>query len=157
MRAVLLDELRASPHQPLHLPAPRDPRLRALCALLRADPADTRTLAALGSAVGANARTLARLFKADLGMTFPQWRTQLRLHHAVLLLAADAPATAVARTSAAGRPPARSSTCSAAASATRRARTAGDPGGARPDGSYPAVGGVASPGIAGGPSRLPRT
>lgn len=96
MRAVLLDELRASPHQPLHLPAPRDPRLRALCALLRADPADTRTLAALGSAVGANARTLARLFKADLGMTFPQWRTQLRLHHAVLLLAADAPATAVA-------------------------------------------------------------
>src|SRR5581483_3637606 len=74
----------------------RDPRLRALCALLGADPADGRTLAALGRAVGASDRTLARLFKADLGMSFPQWRTQLRLHHALLLLAVDTPVTTVA-------------------------------------------------------------
>jgi len=96
LRAVLLDQLRASPQAPLHLPAPRDPRLGALCAILRADPSDGRTLAALGREVGASDRTLARLFKADLGMSFPQWRTQLRLHHALLLLAGDAPVTTVA-------------------------------------------------------------
>lgn len=96
LRAVLLDQLRASPQQPLHLPTPADPRLRALCEILSADPADNRTLAALGTRVGASDRTLARLFKADLGMTFPQWRTQLRLYRALVLLAEDTSVTAVA-------------------------------------------------------------
>lgn len=96
LRAVLLDQLRASPQQPVHLPAPTDPRLRELCAILRADPADDRTLAALGAQVGASDRTLTRLFKADLGMTFPQWRTQLRLYRALVLLAESTPVTTVA-------------------------------------------------------------
>ncbi|MEU9691047.1 AraC family transcriptional regulator [Amycolatopsis japonica] len=96
LRAVLLDQLRASPQQPLHLPTPADPRLRTLCEILSADPADNRTLAALGTRVGASDRTLARLFKADLGMTFPQWRTQLRLYRALVLLAEDTSVTAVA-------------------------------------------------------------
>jgi AraC-like DNA-binding protein len=96
LRAVLLDQLRASPQQPLHLPAPTVPVLRALCALLEADPADGRTLAELGREVGASDRTLSRLFRADLGMTFPQWRSQLRLHRALVLLAEDVPVTAVA-------------------------------------------------------------
>ncbi|MCT2585536.1 AraC family transcriptional regulator [Actinophytocola gossypii] len=96
LRAVLLDQLRASPQQPVHLPTPADPRLRALCAILRADPADDRTLTALGTVVGASARTLARLFRSDLGMTFPQWRTQLRLYHALTLLADGTPVTTVA-------------------------------------------------------------
>jgi AraC-like DNA-binding protein len=96
LRAVLLDQLGASPQQPLHLPAPTVPHLRALCDILHADPADNRTLAALGREVGASDRTLSRLFKADLGMTFPQWRTQLRLCHAVVLLAEDTPVTTVA-------------------------------------------------------------
>jgi AraC-like DNA-binding protein len=96
LRAVLLDQLRASPEQPHHLPEPRDPRLRALARILRADPADRRGLAELGREVGASSRTLGRLFRSELGMTFPQWRTQLRLHHALLLLADDVPVTVVA-------------------------------------------------------------
>ncbi|MEU9986916.1 helix-turn-helix transcriptional regulator [Streptomyces sp. NPDC048045] len=96
LRAVLLDQLRASPQQPLHLPAPASPLLRTLCDLLRADPADGRTLAELGREVGASDRTLSRLFRSDLGMTFPQWRTQLRLHHALVLLAEQTPVTTVA-------------------------------------------------------------
>jgi AraC-like DNA-binding protein len=96
LRAVLLDQLRASPQQPLHLPMPTSPQLRDLCDLLRADPADNRTLAALGRQVGASDRTLSRLFRADLGMSFPQWRTQLRLHHALVLLAENTPVTTVA-------------------------------------------------------------
>jgi AraC-like DNA-binding protein len=96
LRAVLLDQLRASPQQPLHLPTPTAPLLRAVCEILRSNPADDRTLAALGREVGAGDRTLSRLFKADLGLTFPQWRTQLRLYHALVLLAENMPVTAVA-------------------------------------------------------------
>ncbi|MER6362325.1 helix-turn-helix transcriptional regulator [Kitasatospora sp. NPDC001527] len=96
MLAVLLDQLRRAPEQPLHLPVPRDPRLAALAALLDADPADARTLGELGRAAGAGERTLSRLCREELGMTFPQWRTQLRLHHALRLLAEEVPVTAVA-------------------------------------------------------------
>ncbi|MFI9235297.1 AraC family transcriptional regulator [Streptomyces sp. NPDC053079] len=96
LRAVLLDQLRASPQQPVHLPAPADPRLAAVCDLLHHDPADPRPLAALAVAAGAGERTLSRLFGRELGMTFPQWRTQLRLYHALRMLADDVPVTTVA-------------------------------------------------------------
>ncbi|GIH03979.1 AraC family transcriptional regulator [Rhizocola hellebori] len=96
LRAVLLDRLRASPQQPLHLPTPASPLLRTLCEILQADPADTRTLAQMGHQVGASDRTLSRLFRSDLGMTFPQWRTQLRLQRALVLLAEKTPVTTVA-------------------------------------------------------------
>ncbi|GAB2590671.1 helix-turn-helix transcriptional regulator [Streptomyces capparidis] len=96
LRAVLLDQLRASPQQPVQLPAPADPRLAAVCGLLHRDPADPRPLAALASAAGASERTVSRLFRRELGMTFPQWRTQLRLYHALRMLAEDVPVTAVA-------------------------------------------------------------
>ncbi|TDU88737.1 AraC family transcriptional regulator [Kribbella voronezhensis] len=97
LRAVLLDQLRLSTEQTaLRLPAARDGRLAAVCAILAADPADNRPLPALGSAVGASERTLSRLFRSEFAMTFPQWRTQLRLHHAVVLLAEGHPVTAVA-------------------------------------------------------------
>jgi AraC-like DNA-binding protein/quercetin dioxygenase-like cupin family protein len=96
LRAVLLDQLRASPQQPLHLPTPTAPLLRTLCEILRADPADNRTLVELGRQIGASDRTLSRLFRGELGLSFPQWRTQLRLHHALVLLAEDTPVTVVA-------------------------------------------------------------
>ncbi|WP_328423125.1 AraC family transcriptional regulator [Micromonospora sp. NBC_00389] len=67
-----------------------------MCDLLRNDPADTRTLAELGRQIGAGDRTLSRQFRTDLSMTFPQWRTQLRLYHALNLLADGDPVTTVA-------------------------------------------------------------
>ncbi|MCL2731341.1 MAG: helix-turn-helix transcriptional regulator [Actinomycetia bacterium] len=84
---VLVDELREAPEQPLHLPEPRDDRLRALARILRETPAENATLAGLGRTVGAGARTLSRLLHDELGMTFYEWRTQLRVHHALVLLA----------------------------------------------------------------------
>ncbi|WP_328536722.1 helix-turn-helix transcriptional regulator [Streptomyces sp. NBC_00344] len=96
LRAVLLDQLRASPQEPAQLPAPTDPRLAAVCDLLRANPADPRSLAALGTAAGASGRTLSRLFRHELGMTFPQWRTRLRLYHSLRMLADEVPVTTVA-------------------------------------------------------------
>lgn len=35
-------------------------------------------------------------FRHSFGMTFPQWRTQSRLHHALRMPADDAPVTTVA-------------------------------------------------------------
>lgn len=96
LRGVLLDQIKASPLQPLHVPTPTSPVLRAVCDMLVDDPADARTLAELGREVGASDRTLSRLFRADVDMTFPQWRTQLRLHRALVLLAEGAPVTTVA-------------------------------------------------------------
>jgi AraC-like DNA-binding protein len=96
LRAVLLDQLRTSPEQPHYLPALTQPLLRGIAEIFHADPADARTLAELGRALGASARTLSRLFRSDVGMTFPQWRTQLRLQHAAILLAKNTPVTTVA-------------------------------------------------------------
>jgi len=84
---VLVEELREAPEQPLHLPEPRDDRLQAIARMLHETPADNATLAELGRTIGAGARTLSRLFHDELGMTFYEWRTQLRVHHALVLLA----------------------------------------------------------------------
>jgi AraC-like DNA-binding protein len=87
LRGVLLDELRQAREQPLQLPEPRDDRLQAVAEILRKRPADNTSLAELGRTVGASARTLSRLFHDELGMTFYEWRTQLRTYHALVLLA----------------------------------------------------------------------
>ncbi|MGW1464340.1 AraC family transcriptional regulator [Streptomyces sp. NPDC002308] len=84
---VLVDDLREAREQPLHLPEPRDDRLRAVARLLHESPGSNATLAELGRAVGAGSRTLSRLFRGELGMTFYEWRTQLRVQHALVLLA----------------------------------------------------------------------
>ena len=83
---VVVDELTGAAQQSLYLPEPRDGRLRAVTELLRSDLTDPRTLSELGRQVGASARTLSRLFHAELGMSFHQWRTQLRVQHALVLL-----------------------------------------------------------------------
>jgi AraC-like DNA-binding protein len=96
LQQVALDQLRRVDVLPLCLPTPTDPRLVALTALLHDDPADGRPLRELGRVVGASERTLSRLFREQTGITFPQWRGQLRLHHALELLATGASVTQVA-------------------------------------------------------------
>lgn len=83
LHAVIVDELTEAPEQALHLPEPRDDRLRAVTGLLHADPGRAATLAELGRAAGASERTLSRLFRSELGMSFHRWRTILRIHYAV--------------------------------------------------------------------------
>ncbi|MFE7313404.1 AraC family transcriptional regulator [Streptomyces sp. NPDC057555] len=96
LRHLLVEEVSTSSEQPLHLPEPEDDRLRALACLLRDNPADTAPLATLGHTVGASERTLSRLFRSELGMSFRQWRTQLRLHHALVLLSSGHSVTSTA-------------------------------------------------------------
>ena len=84
---LLLDELRALPVLPLHLPQPADERLRRICARLADAPDDPSTLADWGAELGVDAKTIQRLFARETGMTFGQWRQQARLLHALERLA----------------------------------------------------------------------
>ena len=88
---LVLDEISSADTMGLGVPLPHaqtgDKRLRALCeAVLRA-PAQRTTLAGWAADVGASERTLARLFRTQLGMSYHQWRQQAVLAHALPLLA----------------------------------------------------------------------
>lgn len=93
---VVLDELGRLEAAPLHLPLPRDARLRAVTDALMAAPGDNRDLGEWGRRAGASGRTLARLFRRETGMTFAGWRRRLRLLAAVARLGAGESVTAVA-------------------------------------------------------------
>lgn len=80
----------------LHVPLPRDTRLQKLCAELLADPSDRRTLDGWSEISGASARTLARLFERDLGMSFIQWRQRVRFQSAIEALSQGVPVSVVA-------------------------------------------------------------
>ncbi|HVY17051.1 MAG TPA: helix-turn-helix transcriptional regulator [Rhodopila sp.] len=83
---LVLHEIRRAPTRPLSLPACRDPRLARVAAALTANPADGRDLAEHAVDAGASVRTLARLFRTETGMSFQQWRRQLRMTEALARL-----------------------------------------------------------------------
>lgn len=85
--AVLLDAVRAVEVSTVRAPMPADTRAAAVAAGLVADPSDPRTVEQWGRSVGATGRTLARLFAAETGLTFGQWRTAARISAALDLLA----------------------------------------------------------------------
>ena len=95
--ALALHEISHAATRPISVPACRDPRLQRIADALLADPADARGLEAFADIAGASARTLARLFRRETGMSFQAWRRQLRLTEALALLAQGAtPARAAA-------------------------------------------------------------
>ena len=90
---VILDQFQAVETVPLQLPNISDPRAARVAALLLADPGSTRTLSQLCKQCGAGKRTVERLFQEEAGITFGKWRQQLRLMHAMRLLAEGAKIT----------------------------------------------------------------
>lgn len=93
---LILAQLRRLPRMDFSLPWPSSRALRALCEGLYADAGDSRTLVDWGKALGASPRTLNRRFESELGVTFRDWRQQLRLFRAVEQLAAGRSVTDVA-------------------------------------------------------------
>lgn len=85
---LVLDELRRAAPVRLGLPLPADKRLRSLCEAVLNEPLRHATLDGWASEAGASSRTLARLFRQELGTSFGEWRQQARLAQA-LALAAD--------------------------------------------------------------------
>jgi AraC-like DNA-binding protein len=94
---LVLHEIARAGTRPLGLPACRDPRLVRVAAALVADPADPRDLDDFATIAGASVRTLARLFRAETGMSFQQWRRQLRMTEALARIAQGIAPARVAR------------------------------------------------------------
>ncbi len=100
LTALVLLELQRAEATPLGIPLPRaeggDKRLRALCEAVLHAPAERATLADWAHRVGASERTAARLFRDQLGTSYPHWRRQVVLAHALPLLARGTPVSQVA-------------------------------------------------------------
>ncbi|RLP78118.1 AraC family transcriptional regulator [Mycetocola tolaasinivorans] len=94
--AVLLQVLEPVDKATIELPLPTDSRARGVSAILLANPSDQRGLEVLARQVGASPRTLLRLFVAETGLTFTQWRVHARLQAAMAYLAAGEPVARVA-------------------------------------------------------------
>ena len=102
LTGLALDEIAGAHTQSLGVPLPApggDKRLRTLCEAVLRLPAAHAGLADWASRVGASERTLARLFDAELGMGWQQWRQQVVLAHALPLLARGTPVGQVAQAS----------------------------------------------------------
>ncbi|MDB5422933.1 MAG: AraC family transcriptional regulator [Phenylobacterium sp.] len=87
---LILDELEAAPRLELHVPMPRDARLARLCERMIAEPSVPETLERLADELHMSSRTLARLFHAEIGMAFGEWRRRMRLMLSLSRLAAGA-------------------------------------------------------------------
>ncbi len=103
LATLVLAEMAHAPTQPLGVPMPDpqrgDRRLRALCEAVMNTPALHATLADWATHSGASERTLARLFRDELGMGFQRWRQQVVLAHALPMLARGTPVGQVAAAS----------------------------------------------------------
>lgn len=88
---LMLDELRRAHPVPLGVDLPHDKRLLALCEAVIDDPSRWRTLDEWAGSTGASPRTIARLFRSELGTTFLQWRQQVLLSKALSMAARKVP------------------------------------------------------------------
>jgi AraC-like DNA-binding protein/quercetin dioxygenase-like cupin family protein len=93
---LILDELRCAAPVRLGLDLPREKRLRSLCEAVIDDPLRHGTLQGWADEAGASARTVARLFRHELGTTFGEWRQQVRLAKALSLASAKRPISHIA-------------------------------------------------------------
>jgi AraC-like DNA-binding protein/quercetin dioxygenase-like cupin family protein len=96
LAALILDELRRAAPVRLGVDLPRDKRLRQLCESVLEAPTRWATLEEWAAQAGASPRTVARLFRAELGTTFQQWRQQVLLAHALGLSARKLPMAMIA-------------------------------------------------------------
>jgi AraC-like DNA-binding protein len=93
---ILLDQLQSVDSIPLQLPHPGDARALRVVQALLANPGEPKTLQTLCKDCGASKRTIERVFLAETKMTFGKWRQQLRLLHALQLLASGEKVTGAA-------------------------------------------------------------
>jgi len=80
------------------VPIPNDRRARPIAFRLAAAPHDQRSLAEWGELLGASERTLARVFQADAGMGFREWRQRLQIAEALAVLLNGEPVKVAAAT-----------------------------------------------------------
>lgn len=94
--ALLMHEISRTKTLPLHITHPTDKRAARIANAIIADPSSTLSIEEWAGQAGASPRTLKRLFRTETGLTFGQWRRQVRLIVALERLALGAPVTEVA-------------------------------------------------------------
>lgn len=85
LNQILLTEIEQAPVQPLSVPLPSHPRLRAICQHFLQHPAADQTLTTLLPPYGLSPSTVQRLFKKELNMSWQQWKKLALLAQAVKL------------------------------------------------------------------------
>lgn len=93
---LALDELQRAAPVRLGIELPQDRRLRALCEAVLSEPSRHATLQGWAAEAGASERTVARLFRQELGTTFAAWRQQVLLAKALALAARKRPMAHIA-------------------------------------------------------------
>ncbi|MGI4814778.1 MAG: AraC family transcriptional regulator [Janthinobacterium lividum] len=95
--SLTLDELTHAEVLPLGVPMPSDKRLRALCEAILLDPSRSDSLSDWSQQAGASTRTIARLFRRELGMSFSSWRQHAVLARAIPMLGENRPLSQIAQ------------------------------------------------------------
>lgn len=96
LMALLVAEIATMPQLSLNAPLPADPRLARICRRIFAAPLITITLDAVAAEAGMSRRTFTRLFRAQSGVSFREWRQQVCLLAAIERLSQGQPVTRVA-------------------------------------------------------------
>jgi AraC-like DNA-binding protein len=87
LMALLVEELVAAPTSSKLLPIPGSNRLKDLCRAISANATLDWGLAECAQFLGINMKTVQRWFKTDMGISFGEWRKQVRLFVALENLA----------------------------------------------------------------------
>ncbi len=95
---VAIDEIQRLESASSSLPAGQDARLRRLIGRMVRNPDEQGTLPELAKIAGGSQRTIERLFQAETGMSFRQWRSRLRLLSAIEHLRQGKSSTTIAHT-----------------------------------------------------------
>lgn len=93
---LLVAEIASMPQLSLHAPLPGDARLARVCRRLFHAPSISVGLDMIAADVGMSRRTFTRLFRAQTGVSFAEWRQQVCLLAAIERLSAGQPVTRVA-------------------------------------------------------------
>lgn len=93
---VLLQEVRRADTEALSLPLPRDKRVAMLAESLRSNPEIHKTISDWAKELGFSERSLIRRIRDETGMTFREFRRQIRVLVAIEMLAGGQSVTNVA-------------------------------------------------------------
>jgi AraC-like DNA-binding protein/quercetin dioxygenase-like cupin family protein len=96
LAGVLLDELQKLAEFPIGLPIPAKGPLSIVCRGVLDRLGERSTLEDLATRHHTSARTLARRFRRDTGLSFAEWCRRARLVHAITWISEGRPVTSVA-------------------------------------------------------------
>lgn len=86
LRDLLVPQIQKCTPVPTFVTLPREERACTVAQAILRNPAESKTMAVLCAKSGASVRTVERIFRSEVGISFDSWRQQVRLMKAVELL-----------------------------------------------------------------------